>query len=75
MNLTHTVGDIRNFINAYVFLVPVCNCPHEAYSSRPAPEQRPYTIGTTFPNKTLDDDAVTIEAGGLKNSVIVQRWM
>jgi UBX domain-containing protein 1 len=45
------------------------------YSSRPASEQRPYTIGTTFPNKTLDDDAVTIEAGGLKNSVIVQRWV
>ncbi|KAF8321105.1 SEP-domain-containing protein [Clavulina sp. PMI_390] len=58
MNLTHTVGDIRNFINA----------------SRPASEQRAYTIGTTFPNKTLDDDSVTIEAGKLQNSVIVQRW-
>jgi len=59
MNLTHTVGDIRNFINA----------------SRPAAEQRPYTIGTTFPNKTLDDDTITVENGGLKNSVIVQRWV
>lgn len=57
MNLTHTVGDIRGFINA----------------SRPASEQRPYTIGTTFPNKTLDDDSLTIDAAGLKNSVIVQR--
>ena len=45
------------------------------YSSRPAAEQRPYTIGTTFPNKTLDDDTITIENSSLKNSVIVQRWV
>ncbi|KAF8646010.1 hypothetical protein AX16_007436 [Volvariella volvacea WC 439] len=59
MNLMHTVRDIRNFINA----------------SRPENLTRPYTIGTTFPNRTLDDDTVTIEAAGLKNSVIVQRWV
>jgi len=58
MNLTHTVGDLRSFINA----------------SRPENSTRPYTIGTTFPNRTLDDDNVTIEAAGLRNSVIVQRW-
>ncbi|KAF8905414.1 hypothetical protein CPB85DRAFT_1315495 [Mucidula mucida] len=58
MNLTHTVLDIRNFINA----------------SRPENLTRPYTIGTTFPNKTLDDNTQTVEAAGLKNSVIVQRW-
>lgn len=58
MNLTHTVGDLRSFINA----------------SRPENNARPYTIGTTFPNRTLDDDNVTIEAAGLRNSVIVQRW-
>jgi len=58
MNLTHTVGDLRSFINA----------------SRPENTARPYTIGTTFPNRTLDDDNVTIEAAGLRNSVIVQRW-
>ncbi|TFK25836.1 hypothetical protein FA15DRAFT_668003 [Coprinopsis marcescibilis] len=58
MNLTHTVGDIRNFINA----------------SRPENRIRPYTIGTTFPNRTLNDDAATIEAENLKNSVVVQRW-
>ena len=58
MNLTHTVGDIRNFINA----------------SRPENLSRPYTIGTTFPNRTLGDDTATIQAAGLVNSVIVQRW-
>ncbi|TFK35804.1 hypothetical protein BDQ12DRAFT_611172 [Crucibulum laeve] len=58
MNLTHTVADIRNFINA----------------SRPENLTRPYTIGTTFPNRTLDDDSATIEAAGLVNSVVVQRW-
>ncbi|KXN82359.1 UBX domain-containing protein 1 [Leucoagaricus sp. SymC.cos] len=59
MNLTHTVGDIRNFINA----------------SRPENLSRPYTIGTTFPNRVLEDDSATIESAGLVNSVIVQRWI
>jgi len=59
MNLTHKVQDIRNFINA----------------SRPENLTRPYTIGTTFPNRTLEDDSQTIEAAGLLNSVIVQRWL
>ncbi|RPD73670.1 SEP-domain-containing protein, partial [Lentinus tigrinus ALCF2SS1-7] len=58
MNLTHTVGDIRNFINA----------------SHPEHHARPYVIMTTFPNRTLEDDSQTIEAAGLTNSVIVQRW-
>lgn len=59
MNLTHKVLDLRNFINA----------------SRPENLTRPYTIGTTFPNRTLDDDSATIESAGLVNSVIVQRWV
>ncbi|KAJ7627054.1 SEP domain-containing protein [Roridomyces roridus] len=59
MNLTHTVLDLRNFINA----------------ARPENLVRPYTIGTTFPNRTLEDDAATIENAGLKNSVVVQRWV
>ncbi|KAI0275824.1 hypothetical protein BGY98DRAFT_990057 [Russula aff. rugulosa BPL654] len=59
MNLSHTVGELRNFINA----------------SRPENNVRPYTIGTTFPNRTLEDDSLTIEAAGLRNSVIVQRWV
>jgi len=58
MNLTHTVRDIRNFINA----------------ARPENLTRAYTVGTTFPNRTLDDDGATIEAAGLVNSVVVQKW-
>ncbi|KAI0357190.1 SEP-domain-containing protein [Trametes cingulata] len=58
MNLTHTVGDIRNFINA----------------SRPENNARPYVIMTTFPNRELQDETQTIEAAGLANSVVVQRW-
>jgi len=58
MNLTHTVGDIRNFINA----------------SRPENMTRPYAIGTTFPNRTLEDDTQTLKDAGLVNSVIIQRW-
>ncbi|KAE9397924.1 SEP-domain-containing protein [Gymnopus androsaceus JB14] len=58
MNLTHTVLDLRNFINA----------------SRPENLTRPYSIGTTFPNRTLDDLNATIEGAGLKNSVVVQKW-
>jgi UBX domain-containing protein 1 len=59
MNLTHTVGDIRNFINA----------------SRPNANARPYTIGTTFPNRTLENDKETIKDAGLLNSVVVQRYV
>ncbi|KDQ22597.1 hypothetical protein PLEOSDRAFT_53248 [Pleurotus ostreatus PC15] len=58
MNLTHTIQDIRNFINA----------------SRPENLTRPYTIGTAFPNRTLDESSMTIQTAGLANSVIVQRW-
>lgn len=42
--------------------------------SRPENNARPYTIGTTFPTRLLDDDTQTIEAAGLMNSVVVQRW-
>ena len=44
-------------------------------SSRPENNVRPYTIGTTFPNRTLEDDSLTIKTAGLQNSVIVQRWV
>ncbi|KAJ7884451.1 SEP-domain-containing protein [Mycena leptocephala] len=59
MNLTHTVLDLRNFINA----------------ARPENLTRHYTIGTTFPNRTLDDNSATIEGAKLQNSVVVQRWV
>jgi UBX domain-containing protein 1 len=58
MNLTHTVQDLRNFINA----------------SRPENQSRAYTIGTTFPNRVLEDNTATIADAGLANTVVVQRW-
>ncbi|KAG7087352.1 hypothetical protein E1B28_013327 [Marasmius oreades] len=58
MNLTHTVLDLRNFINA----------------SRPENLTRPYSIATTFPSRVLDDNNATIENAGLKNSVVIQKW-
>ncbi|KAJ2921919.1 hypothetical protein H1R20_g15169, partial [Candolleomyces eurysporus] len=80
MNLTHTVGDIRNFINAFV----PCLHPRNVYSiystmapnrSRPENLTRPYAIATTFPNRVLENNAETIEAAKLANSVVVQRWV
>ncbi|KAG6852045.1 hypothetical protein C0991_003628 [Blastosporella zonata] len=59
MNLTHKVSDLRNFINA----------------AHPENLTRAYTIGTTFPNRTLDNLDATIEGAGLVNSVVVQRWV
>ncbi|KAK7696522.1 hypothetical protein QCA50_001180 [Cerrena zonata] len=59
MNLDHTVRDIRNFINA----------------SRPENNSRAYTIGTTFPNRVLEDDSQTIQNAGLVKGVVVQRWL
>lgn len=75
MNLAHTVGDIRSYINAYVF-GPLASIVVMNPSNRSRPENnaRPYVIMTTFPNKTLEDESLTIEAAGLTNSVVVQRW-
>jgi len=50
---------VRNFINA----------------SRPENMTRAYTIGTGFPNRTLDNDTQSIEDAGLRNSLIMQRWV
>jgi len=58
MNHHHTVQDIRNIINA----------------ARLENSARPYTISTTFPNRTLEDNTKTIKEADLLNSVIVQRW-
>lgn len=81
MNLSHTVRDLRNFINACVPFSPFPPCarisPTRTHSARPENLTRPYTIATTFPTRVLDpvqDDPKTIEEAGLKNSVVVQRW-
>ncbi|GAA5829423.1 hypothetical protein JCM5353_008690 [Sporobolomyces roseus] len=56
-NHTHTVGDIRRYINA----------------SRPGESSNPYALQTTFPSKDLKDDAITLKEAGLLGSVVVQR--
>ncbi|KAI9209461.1 uncharacterized protein BJ171DRAFT_487088 [Polychytrium aggregatum] len=57
-NHTHTVGDIRAFINR----------------SRPGEAARGYVLMTTFPNKQLTDASATLKDAGLLNAVIVQRY-
>ena len=74
MNLTHTVGDIRNFINAWVSVFMQAAGDRRFTRSNPVNLTRPYTVGTAFPNKTLDDDTQTIKDAGLANTVILQRW-
>ncbi|GAA5973970.1 hypothetical protein JCM11641_001249 [Rhodosporidiobolus odoratus] len=56
-NLTHTVADIRQYIN----------------NSSPAHHSTPYILQTTFPTRDLDDEKKTIDELGLKGSVVVQR--
>ncbi|TNY20371.1 hypothetical protein DMC30DRAFT_254229, partial [Rhodotorula diobovata] len=56
-NQTHTVGDIRSYINA----------------SRPGEASAPYVLQTTFPTQDLTDDAATLRDAGLLGSVVVQR--
>ena len=59
----------------FVFFVLKSFLTFDCGSTRAENQGRPYTIGTTFPNRTLDDDTATIQGAGLVNSVIVQRWV
>ncbi|CAG8514580.1 1366_t:CDS:10 [Paraglomus brasilianum] len=58
-NHTHTIGDIRNFINA----------------SRAGEASRGYILQTTFPTKELTDESQTLTDASLLNSVVVQRYI
>ena len=78
MNLTHTVQDILNFINASVLFSSFCFVLLIEYvitRSRPENRARAYTIATIRPNRVLEDPAQTIQAAGLENTVVVQRWV
>ncbi|CAO3683558.1 unnamed protein product [Umbelopsis vinacea] len=55
-NHTHTIADVRNFINA----------------SRPGEATRTYVLRSSFPPKPLGDESLTLADAGLLNSVIVQ---
>ncbi|KAK0569790.1 protein phosphatase regulator [Tilletia horrida] len=59
LNHTHTVGDLRRYLDA----------------SRPGMAARPYTLHASFPPKPLpSDETVTIKDAGLLSAVVIQRW-
>ncbi|KAL9938184.1 hypothetical protein V8E36_002807 [Tilletia maclaganii] len=59
LNHTHTIGDLRRYINA----------------SRPGMADRAYTLNASFPPKPLpSDETVTIKDAGLLSAVVIQRW-
>jgi len=57
LNHTHTVGDLRLYIN----------------TARPQYEGVEYMLLTTFPNKELSDSSPTIAAAGLVGAAVLQR--
>jgi UBX domain-containing protein 1 len=57
LNLTHSVGRIREYI---------CR-------ARPTYGARPFVLMTTFPNKELSDESATIAEANLQNASVVQR--
>ncbi|KAF8973462.1 hypothetical protein BGZ46_009836 [Entomortierella lignicola] len=58
-NHTHTVNDIRGFINA----------------STAGESSRNYVLQTTFPKKDLVDVQQTLKDAGLLNAVVLQRYL
>ncbi|SPP75699.1 NSFL1 cofactor p47 [Drosophila guanche] len=56
-NLTHTVSDIRRFIQ----------------TARPQYSASNFTLVSSFPTRELSDDSSTIEKAGLKNAALMQR--
>jgi len=57
-NHTHTIRDIRNFINA----------------SRLGESSRSYILQTAFPSRELSDEGQTIADAGILNAVVIQRY-
>ncbi|XP_070134495.1 NSFL1 cofactor p47 [Drosophila bipectinata] len=56
-NLTHTVSDIRRFIQ----------------TARPQYSTSNFVLVSSFPTRELSDDSSTIEKAGLKNAALMQR--
>ncbi|KAH8416183.1 hypothetical protein KR222_010108 [Zaprionus bogoriensis] len=56
-NLTHTVSDIRRFIQ----------------TARPQYSNSNFVLVSSFPTRELSDDSSTIEKAGLKNAALMQR--
>ncbi|KTW29730.1 hypothetical protein T552_00937 [Pneumocystis carinii B80] len=58
-NLTHTIGDIYDFMDA----------------NRITDDSRDYILQTIFPNKEYLDKSLTIKDAGLSNAVLVQKYI
>ncbi|KAJ6629896.1 hypothetical protein B0H10DRAFT_1985755 [Mycena sp. CBHHK59/15] len=58
LNMTHTVGDLRAFVD----------------STNPASASRAYTLQTTFPTRPLVELGASLKEAGVAGSVVVQRW-
>ncbi|KAF9210249.1 hypothetical protein CPC16_005926 [Podila verticillata] len=58
-NHTHTVNDIRGYINA----------------SQAGESSRAYVLQTSFPKKDLEDLHQTVKDAGLLNAVVLQRYL
>ncbi|KAE8223899.1 hypothetical protein CF319_g3134 [Tilletia indica] len=59
LNHTHTIGDLRRYIDA----------------SRPGMSTRSYTLHASFPPKPLPtDESTTVKDAGLLSAVVIQRW-
>ncbi|XP_068144785.1 NSFL1 cofactor p47 [Drosophila tropicalis] len=56
-NLTHTVSDIRRFIQ----------------TARPQYSESHFVLVSSFPTRELSDESSTIEKAGLKNAALMQR--
>ena len=56
-NHTHTVADIRGYINA----------------SQPGMASRPYILQTSFPPQPLADESQNVKDAGLVNAVVIQK--
>ncbi|KAJ3160698.1 hypothetical protein HDU86_000457 [Geranomyces michiganensis] len=59
VNHTHTVGDVRRYING----------------ARPDVTSRRYVLQLSYPVKELADDSATVKDAGLVNAAIVQRYV
>jgi len=57
LNHTHTVADLRVYIS----------------TARPQYQGVQYSLLTTFPNKELTDDTLTVASAGLVGAAVLQR--
>jgi len=57
LNHSHTVADLRNYIN----------------TARPQYSDTSYNLLTTFPNKEITDNSLTISGAGLVGAAVLQR--